>query len=942
MKSSKIAVGSLTLYNPGRMNDYTIKTAFTARVDLLNRLIAELSAENSKSIAQHHLVVGMRGMGKTMLLARIAAEIRTNDDLSRRFVPLVFAEEQYSVDRLSKFWLNCLDALADTSERSGDDETGKRIDEIVRTLQSHKSGGNEIIDPATDAELKAFLDVAEKLGKRPVLLVDNLQLVFGRIESIEQHALRELLMRPGSPILIGASPSTPPEVVDYKAAFYDYFKIHYLKPLSVDEMRAFIVKLAENSGRGDIRDKVIESPGRIKSLRELTGGAPRTAATLFHIYAEDFSTGVFADLENLLDRVTPFYKSVIEELSDQQQVVVSAIAEHWAPITARELAESTRLPIAGVSAQLDRLEKSGFLEKVEIFGQKSVGFQIAERFFNIWFLMRNASRRRRREVEFLVRFIESFYEAEDRRRLANHLMCESEFSPDRYLLSQALSQTLDPPDGEDLRRHAELDALRKRDDEARRQMESVIDFSKLEPATLEFAKLREKLAALVPPDAEISPDDFADEVMGSRRMFIHQEREKLASNTKTLSKSEIDTIRKMIKEERIFDESLFGSEATQWFRDRLISGKIRNSDDVGDWNRSFLKAPNEESIRLMISIIKPYIGSKLSIDVRTKIIELIEPKNEDFELWYKWGVILYNQLSWFDHAESAFRKAIRLNSSDANSWRFLGGILNNHLDRHEEAEIAYRRSIEIDNRPVDWFNLGSFLFKNLDRYEEAENAIKTAIKILPDNPLFWNALGSLYSDYCGRYTEALSAFKHALECNPQHAYVKQNLVFLLRDYMADIPEALDIHRNIDEDSKWIFIDTKNLHDALFAAYDSNWGMCAKFLKTALRVIGEQFRASTSDDWFLASAVLLHLNYGDDLLSLLREIGADIKLRPWYEALSALNRGDRRYLQNIPVELRKTSEFYYDQIEKRLNALPEKTRRRPSPKPVRKKRKKSDD
>ena len=60
--------------------------------------------------------------------------------------------------------------------------------------------------------------------------MDNLQLVFERIAAIEQHALRELLMRPGSPILVGASPSPPPESQDYGAAFYDHFKIHYLRP----------------------------------------------------------------------------------------------------------------------------------------------------------------------------------------------------------------------------------------------------------------------------------------------------------------------------------------------------------------------------------------------------------------------------------------------------------------------------------------------------------------------------------------------------------------------------------------------------------------------------------------------------------------------------------------------------------------------------------------
>nr|MDP9122444.1 insulinase family protein [Acidobacteriota bacterium] len=44
---------------------------------------------------------------------------------------------------------------------------------------------------------------------------------------------------------------------------------------------------------------------------------PRTVVTLFFLYAEDFSPSVFADLENLLDRVTPFDKARIEELVRQ-------------------------------------------------------------------------------------------------------------------------------------------------------------------------------------------------------------------------------------------------------------------------------------------------------------------------------------------------------------------------------------------------------------------------------------------------------------------------------------------------------------------------------------------------------------------------------------------------------------------------------------------------
>ena len=77
----------------------------------------------------------------------------------------------------------------------------------------------------------------------------------------------------------------------------------------------------------------------------------------------------------------------------------------------------------------------------------------------------------------------------------------------------------------------------------------------------------------------------------------------------------------------------------------------------------------------------------------------------------------------------------------------------------------------------------------------------------------------------------------------------------------------------------------------------------------------------------ATAVLLHLDYGKDLLALLEERGDDQRLRPWYEAIRAHQLNDRRYLLNVATEVRPAAESYYDQIARRLALLPGSTRRR---------------
>ncbi len=942
MNTGTLSVSRLTLHNPVRFTDSEIAAAFVARKAIFERVLTEIAAEKAKSRPQHHLIVGQRGMGKSTLLMRLAAELRTSPILSERFVPLVFAEEQYSVDRLSKFWLNCLDSLADAAERAGDTAASDRIDAVVRTLK-HQTGGTAKKDelPAR-AALVAFQEEASRVGRRPVLLVDNLQLVFERIADVEQHALRELLMRRGSPIVVGASPSPPPETQSYAAAFFDHFKIRYLEPLTFDEMRDLMVSLAEATGRADVCKKVLRHPERTKTLRDLTGGNPRTVVALFFLYAEDFSPSVFGDLENLLDRVTPLYKARIEELAEQQQVLVSAIADDWAPITDRALSEATALPVASISAQLDRLEKIGFVEKVEIFGQSSAGYQIAERFLNVWFLMRSASRRHRREVEFLVRFIESFYDEKDRPRLARLLLNERDLSPDRFQLARALASTLKPVDKEELVRHAELDALRCKAGESRRKMEEVIDFSKLAPATLAFNDLREKLIALVPDSIDITPEQFAEEVLGDRQMFTHGEREKLAAIAGKLSVGKIGAVLQSILDARRRDESEYGKAAFRWFRKQLATGQLRSAGDLDDWNRVFLRADGKNAMQLLVDTIEAQIGSALSADAVCQVRDSLTPESgSDSRQWYNWAFVLIVKLDLHSEAAVACQTAIKIDPRNDSAWQGLGNLLQDHFGRFEESEAAYRKAIEINPRSAyAWTGLGNLLQSHLGRFEESESAYRKAIEIDPRDVDPWNGLGNLYCDHLRRYSDAARAFANALAIDGTHEFAFQNLVYLHRDFLGDMRSARRTFETLAMKAPCESKDTFHLQRALFAAYDANWGLCKDALGEAIDVIGHQFPDDTYGDWLRACAVLLHLNYAGDLLVFLRERGDDVRLRPWFEALSALHQGDRRFLQNIPVEVRTTAEYYFDQIEKRLSALPEKTRRRPAPSLPKKRRKRS--
>jgi tetratricopeptide (TPR) repeat protein len=301
--------------------------------------------------------------------------------------------------------------------------------------------------------------------------------------------------------------------------------------------------------------------------------------------------------------------------------------------------------------------------------------------------------------------------------------------------------------------------------------------------------------------------------------------------------------------------------------------------------------------------------------------------------------LLQFNLGRFEEAGAAYRKTIEIDPKNAWPWNGLGNLLGDHLGRFEEAEVAYRKAIELDSKYAwPWHGLGDLLRDHLGRFEDAEAAYRKAIELDLQETSPWNGLGNLYCDHCQRFADAAAAFAKALEIDGADESAALNVVFLHRDFIGDMHSAKQAFECLQAKPHHDCKDTVHLHEALFAAYDRNWGLCCEALAKALGLIGERFRSVTAEDWFRASAVLLHLNYGEELLAFLRERGDDARLRPWYEALSALHLRDRRYLQNIPVEVRTTAEYYFDQIEKRLNALPEKTRRRPAPQPVKRRRK----
>lgn len=279
--------------------------------DIFTSIFNYLLKEDRNKIAQPNLIIGESGSGKTSLLKRIYFSIENS---GKQLKPVfIDGKSLFSTDDIWKF---C-----------------PMLDDSSRT----------------------------------VLLIDNIQYYFERTENAEQYNLRGKLNKASAPILIATADKVLPAFTDYDSAFFEGFKISYIRPLSISDYSMFVGHKTDMN--------------RLEKVISYLPKTPRSVLIAAKIIKDSISPEM--DIMLLIDYFSFYYQEKYDSYVAQIQRILPAIAKSKNGVSLQDIRQMINQDNGKISPYLKLMADRKIIDKTSKTQRRSI-YTIADPLFRLW------------------------------------------------------------------------------------------------------------------------------------------------------------------------------------------------------------------------------------------------------------------------------------------------------------------------------------------------------------------------------------------------------------------------------------------------------------------------------------------------------------------------------------------------------------------------------
>ena len=743
-------------YSPRKADFEQLSYSFVASESLLEELIAAIREQADAEALQHWMILGMRGMGKSHLIALIYQTVKNSVDLNQRWIPLLMHEEEQSVFSLHTLFIRFLTQLAEEIAHT-DKKKSEAIFDFLDTQRNENKTQEEILESVV-----AFLkDFVRETGKRLLVFMENSDDILGRSISKKNDIkkFRNILQHDKFMLLIATSPTFFDKISKPSAPLYQFFRIRSLELLtleqSVDLMNRWSNSDTQLYEKRRSSFQFNKDNYKLRALYHLTGGNPRVLLFLYMaIKGQDGIQSAVETFSKLLEEdLSNYYLSRLRDLSNQVQPIILALAESDKNLTQKEISQKTFLPMKSIGTAMLRLEKDSLVRPVTEKKGKNTLYTLTDHLFRFWHQWR-ISAYNKEIIKAVVMCVAVWYKKEELEQwsLKDDIIgmhCKEAL---QYRKTEDFKSLWEP-----LHKESETMIIRYLEKADYQGLDK--NLAMLQETGIEPEKLLKKISG-----------DLEDKGDIDNALKIAKKRIK---NNKEDKDAWVDLARLRFNQKNYAGAEAAYEKAVELDPKDAVAWKFLGYARGMQENDAGTEAAFEKAVKLDPKDAETWtflgrvrVNQKNHAGAEAALGKAIELDPKDAKTWTLLGAARVNQENYAE-AEAVLEKAAELDPKNAVAWTLLG-YARGMQENDAGTEAAFEKAVKLDPKDaVTWKWLG-YARVNQENNAGAEAALEKAVELDPKDAVVWKFLGRARVNQ-ENHAGAEAAFEKAVKLDPKDA-----------------------------------------------------------------------------------------------------------------------------------------------------------------------------